>query len=109
MQLPTPKQTVSVFDHWNDNFISFGRSFYSVGTLRNYAHGYCLLISYFHTAIIQINQNSQRSKETDIQVVEVWQIRYRYGRCHTELIFLIGALFNGQYTRRDLKQNMNGL
>ena len=109
MRLPSPKMTVSVSDLWNDNFISVGNFFYFVGTLRNYAHGYCLLMSYLHTATSHINQNSRRIIETDKQVVGEWRLPYRYGRCQTEPIFFIGALFNGQYTGRDLKRDMNGL
>ena len=104
-----PKPTVSVPDLWNDNFINFGRFSILVGTFRNYAHGYCLLISYLHIAVIISKENSRRKKEIDFQVFGMSHLRYRYGRCHTELIFLVGALFNRQYRGRDLKREINGL
>ena len=109
MYIPIPKPTVRVPDLWNDNFINVVSLFCAVGTLRNYAHSYCLLISYLHVAVSILKQNSRRKKETDFQVVGMWHRPYRYGRCYTESIFVIGALFNGQYRRRDLKQEMNGL
>ena len=51
MHIPIPKPTVSVPDLRNDNFINLGSVFYAVGTLRNYADGYCLRISYVHIAV----------------------------------------------------------
>ena len=104
-----PKPTVNVPDLWNDNFIKFGSLVLFVGTLRNYAHGYCLLFFYLHIAVTIFKQNSRRKKETDFQVFGIWHLRYRYGRCHIERIFFIGALFNRQYRGRDLKREFNGL
>lgn len=109
MHIPIPKPTVSVPDLWNDNFINFGSVIYAVGTLRNYAHGDCLRISYLHIAVGVSQQNFRWKKETDFQVVGMWHRPYRYGRCYTESIFVIGALLNGQYRGRDLKQEMNDL